>query len=203
MSYPYSYHLLPFETYKEWFDADMKSLIHNVHGLQNNLLWLKLCYATPYLDREHALDYFSIDCILQANNIRHKTHLPYCAETSYPPSCGSPETFPPIMTQPNSPTFETVLSIPHYNLSAHTFAVHTLPLHHISAIVDFLTSNPAATWDLLVLDQINRTIVNLEQQLDKQHHLAAQCFSLLLTHQSTSQILQHIHDIKQPDCQHW
>ena len=72
MSYLYPYHLLAFETYKKWFDADMKSLIHNVHGLQNDLLWLELCYAMPYLDQEHALDYFSVDCILQANNIRHK-----------------------------------------------------------------------------------------------------------------------------------
>ena len=72
MSYPYPYHLLLYETYKEWFDMDMKSLIHNVWGLQNDLLWLELCYATPYLDQEHALDYFLVDCILQANNIRHE-----------------------------------------------------------------------------------------------------------------------------------
>ena len=72
MSYPYPYHLLPYKTYKEWFNADMKSLIHNVWGLQNNLLWLELYYATPYLDWEHTLDYFLVDCILQVNNIRHK-----------------------------------------------------------------------------------------------------------------------------------
>ena len=72
MSYPYPYHLLPFETYKEWFDADMKSLIHNVQGLQNECLWLELCIATPYLEREHALSYFLVDWILQANNIWHK-----------------------------------------------------------------------------------------------------------------------------------
>ena len=82
------------------------------------------------------------------------------------------------MTQPTFSTFETVLSIPHYNLSAHIFAVHTLPLHWISTIIDLLASDPAATRDLLVLDQINQTIVNLEQQLDEQHCLAAQCFSL-------------------------
>ena len=106
------------------------------------------------------------------------------------------------MTQPNSPAFETILSIPHYNLSAHTFAIHTLPLHWISSIIDLLASNPAATWDLLVLDQINQTILNLEQQLDEQHCLAAQWFSILLTHQSASQIPQHIHNIEQPDCWH-
>ena len=66
------------------------------------------------------------------------------------------------MTQPSSPTFKTILSIPHYNLSAHTFAVHTLPLHRISSIINLLASYPTATHDLLVLDQINQTIVNLE-----------------------------------------
>ena len=30
MSYPYPYHLLPFKTYQEWFDADWKSLIQCV-----------------------------------------------------------------------------------------------------------------------------------------------------------------------------
>ena len=106
------------------------------------------------------------------------------------------------MSQPTSHTFETVLSVPHYNLSAHTFAIHTLPLHWISSIIDILASNPIVTCDLLVLDQINQTILNLEQQLDEQHHLAAWQFSILLTHQSASWIPQHIHDIKQPDCWH-
>ena len=105
---------------------------------------------------------------------------------NYPPSYDFAETFPFIMTQPTSPTFETVLSIPHYNLSAHTFTVRTLPLHQISTIIDLLTSDPATTWDLLVLDQINQIIVNLKQQLDEQHCLTVQCFSLLLTHQSAS-----------------
>ena len=77
------------------------------------------------------------------------------------------------MAQLSSPTFETILSIPHYNLSAHTFAIHTLPLHQISSIIDLLASDPAATHDLLLLDQVNQTIVNLEQQLDEQHQLAA------------------------------
>ena len=66
------------------------------------------------------------------------------------------------MAQPNPPTFETILSTSHLNLSAHTFAVHSLPLHRISAIFDLLTSDQAATRDLLILDQINQTIVNLE-----------------------------------------
>ena len=66
------------------------------------------------------------------------------------------------MTQPSAPTFETVLSIPYYNFLAHTFTVHTLPLHQISSIIDLLSSDPAITHDLLVLDQINQTIINLE-----------------------------------------
>ena len=102
--------------------------------------------------------------------------------------------------QPNPFTFETVLSIPHYNLSAHTFAVHSLPLHQISAVLDLLASDLAATSDLLILDQINQTIVNLEQQINEQHWLATRQFSVSLQHWSASQILQHIHDIKQPDC---
>ena len=104
------------------------------------------------------------------------------------------------MSWPVSPTFETVLSILHYNLSAHTFAIHTFPLHQISSIIDLLASDPVVTCDLLVLDQINKTILNLEWQLDEQHCLAVQWFSILLTHHSASWIPQHIHNIEQPDC---
>ena len=77
------------------------------------------------------------------------------------------------MAQPNPPTFETVLSTSHLNLSAHTFTVHSLPLHRISAILNLLASDQATTHDLLILDQINQTIVNLEQQIDEHHSLAA------------------------------
>ena len=72
MSYPYLYHLLPFKTYKEWFDADWKSLINNVRGLQNECVWLELSYAMPHPPQDHILDFILEDCILQANNI-HKT----------------------------------------------------------------------------------------------------------------------------------
>ena len=105
------------------------------------------------------------------------------------------------MAQPNPPTFETVLSIPHYNLPAHTFAIHSLPLHQISAILNLLASDQTATCDLLILDQINQTIVNLERQINKQHWLAMRQFSVLLQHRLASQIPQYIHDIEQPDCQ--
>ena len=37
------------------------------------------------------------------------------------------------MPQSHLPTFKTVLTTPHFNLSAHTFTVHSLPLHRISA----------------------------------------------------------------------
>ena len=47
MSYPYPYHLLPFETYQEWFDADWKSLIQCVRGLQNECIYLELTYTPP------------------------------------------------------------------------------------------------------------------------------------------------------------
>ena len=72
MSYPYPYHLLPFETYKEWFDADWKSLIHNVCGLQNECVYLELSFATSHPLQDHILDFISEDCILQANNIQHE-----------------------------------------------------------------------------------------------------------------------------------
>ena len=72
MSYPYLYHLLPFKTYKEWFDADWKSLIHNVCGLQNECMWLELSFAMPYPPQDHALDFILEDFILQANDIQHK-----------------------------------------------------------------------------------------------------------------------------------
>ena len=118
------------------------------------------------------------------------------------PSSDSAEPFPFTMTQPSSPAFKTILFVPHYNLSAHTFAVHTLPLHQISSVIDLLASDLAATHDLLVLDQINQTIVNLKQQLDEQHQLAVRHFSILLSHQSASRVPQLIHNVKQPDCWH-
>ena len=72
MSYPYPYHLLPFETYQEWFDDDWKSLIQCVHGLQNECVYLELSYATPHQQYDNVLDYLSEDCIQQVNNIRHE-----------------------------------------------------------------------------------------------------------------------------------
>ena len=65
------------------------------------------------------------------------------------------------MAQQNA-SFETILSDPHFNLSAHTFARYTLPFDKISSILDFLASDKAATHDLLALDQINQLIVALE-----------------------------------------
>ena len=59
-------------------------------------------------------------------------------------------------------SFKTVLSTPHLNLSTHTFAKYTLPFDRISFVLDLLTSDKAATHDLLALDQINQTIVALE-----------------------------------------
>ena len=106
----------------------------------------------------------------------------------------------PSMPQSHPPTFETVLTTPHFNLSAHTFAVHSLPLHQISAILDLLASDQVTTRDLLILDQINQTIVNLEWQIDEHHRLAAQQFSVLLRHRLAQRIPQHIHNIEQPDC---
>ena len=69
------------------------------------------------------------------------------------------------MAQQNqdTPTFTTLLSDPHFNLSAHTFAMHTLPFHHISFVLDLLTNDDAATQNLLTLDRINQTIVSLER----------------------------------------
>ena len=80
------------------------------------------------------------------------------------------------------PSFETVQSTPHLNLSAHTFAIYTLLFHQISSVLNLLASDEAATHDLLILDQINQTIVNLERQLDKNHWLATQRFLTLLQH---------------------
>ena len=83
------------------------------------------------------------------------------------------------MDQQNA-SFETVLSDPHFNLSAHTFARYTLPFDKISSILDLLASDEAATHDLLALDQVNQSIVALEQHLDEHHRLAALKFSSLL-----------------------
>ena len=60
------------------------------------------------------------------------------------------------------PSFETVQSTSHLNLSARTFAIYTLLFHRISSVLNLLVSDEAATHDLLILDQINQTIVNLE-----------------------------------------
>ena len=84
----------------------------------------------------------------------------------------------------DTPTFTTLVSDPHFNLSAHTFAVHTLPFHQISFVLDLLTNDDAATQNLLTLDRINQTIVGLERQLDENHRLAAQHFSTLLRRQT-------------------
>ena len=91
-------------------------------------------------------------------------------------------------------SFETVQSTPHLNLSAHTFAIYTLPFHRISSILNLLASDEAATHDLLILDQINQTIVNLERQLDENHQLAAQRLLILLQHRLVQQLPQYIHD---------
>ena len=80
----------------------------------------------------------------------------------------------------DAPTFTTLISDPHFNLSAHTFAVHTLPFHNISFVLNLLPNDNAATQNLLTLDRINQTIVGLEQQLDENHRLATQHFSTLL-----------------------
>ena len=56
MSYPYPYHLLPFETYQEWFDADWKSLIQCVRGLQNECIYLEAIYATSHPQHDYVLD---------------------------------------------------------------------------------------------------------------------------------------------------
>ena len=105
------------------------------------------------------------------------------------------------MAQQN-PSFETVLSTPHLNLSAHTFTIFTLPFCQISSVLDFLASDEAATQDLLILDQINQNIVALERQLDKNHRLATQRFSALLQHWSAQHLPQYIHNAQQPDCEH-
>ena len=99
-------------------------------------------------------------------------------------------------------SFETILSTPHLNLSAHTFAIYTLPFDRISSILNLLASDEAATHDLLALDQINQTIVNLEQRLDEHHRLAALRFSSLLRHQIAQQLPQQIHNAQQLDCGH-
>ena len=106
------------------------------------------------------------------------------------------------MAQQNqeNPSFTTPLSDPHFNLSAYTFAVHTLPFNNISFVLDLLAHDNAATQNLLTLDQINHTIVGLERQLDENHRLATQHFSTLLQRQAVQHLPQQIHDAQNPDC---
>ena len=98
------------------------------------------------------------------------------------------------------PTFTTQLSDPHFGLSAHTFAMHTLPFDNISFALDLLLHDEAATQNLLALDWINQTIVGLEWQLDENHRLAAQQFSSLLRWQAAQHFPQWLHDHLHPDC---
>ena len=197
MSYPYPYHLLPFKTYQEWFDADWKSLIHCVHNLQNQCVYLESSYATPYQQYDNMLDFLSDDCIRQINDIRHEL-----LDIRLALLCNE-ELSTLLRLQWNGSTKSNLQNcslFSPFNLSAHTFAMYTLPFDRISFILDLLSSNKIATCDLLVLDQINQTIVNLEWQLDKNHCLAAQRFSALLQHWLAQQIPQRIHDAQQLDC---
>ena len=106
-----------------------------------------------------------------------------------------------MMAQQNI-SFKTILSDTHFNLSAHTFAKYTLPFDKISSLLDLLASDEATTHDLLALDQVNQSIVALEQRLNKHHHLAAFKFSSLLQHPIAQQLPQFIHEKQQPDCGH-
>ena len=72
MSYPYPYHLLPFEVYRKWFNTDWKSLIQGVRTLQNECVYFKSIYATPQQQFDNVLDWLSDDCIRQANDIQHE-----------------------------------------------------------------------------------------------------------------------------------
>ena len=63
MSYPYPYHLLPLETYQEWFDADWKSLIRCIQGLQNECIYLESIYATSHPQFNYVLDWLLDNCI--------------------------------------------------------------------------------------------------------------------------------------------
>ena len=72
MSYPYPYQLLPFETYKEWFDKDWKSLIQGVRSLQNECIYLESTYAASHPQYDYELDWRLDDCIRLANDIRHE-----------------------------------------------------------------------------------------------------------------------------------
>ena len=97
-------------------------------------------------------------------------------------------------------SFKTILSNPHFNLSAHTFAKYTLPFDKISSILDLFASDEAATHNLLALDQVNQSIVALERRLDEHHRLAALKFSSLLRHPIALCLPQIIHENQQPDC---
>ena len=108
------------------------------------------------------------------------------------------------MAQQNqdTPTFTTLLSDPHFNLSAHTFAMHTLPFCRISFVLDLLTNDDATTQNLLTLDWVNQTIVGLERQLDENHRLAAQHFSTLLQQQTAQHLPQCLHKHLNLECGH-
>ena len=95
-----------------------------------------------------------------ARTAGYKTSPTLRRGTIDPPS--SPVNLTMAQQNQENPTFTTLLSDPHFNLSAHTFAMHTLPFHNISFVLDLLSHNNAATQNLLTLDRINQTIVGLE-----------------------------------------
>ena len=100
----------------------------------------------------------------------------------------------------NSPTFITRFSEPHFDLSAYTFTRDTIPFNNISFALDLLTHDDAATQNLLILDQINQTIIGLERQLDEHRRLASQHFSSLLQRHSVQNFPQRFHDYLHPNC---
>src|SRR5271170_3010660 len=64
------------------------------------------------------------------------------------------------------PTWNTTISIPHYDLSALTFAQYTLNQTSLYKIFQLIEFDTPAVQDLLFINHINHTILDLERQIE-------------------------------------
>src|SRR5271169_6301230 len=94
-------------------------------------------------------------------------------------SSNSPRFFSPPSSPSVSfsvPNFESTMSINHYELSAASFARFTIPEQNLATITDIVNNDYCALQNLLFIDHLNRTIHDLEIQVNLQKKAAAQLF---------------------------
>src|SRR5271169_310396 len=120
------------------------------------------------------------------------------SDSSNSPRFFSPPSSPSISF--SVPNFESTISINHYELSAASFARFTIPESNLAAIVDIVDNDYRALQNLLFIDHLNRTIRDLETQVDLQKKAAARLFHDFISRPSTTVIPSFIHKKISPNC---